>query len=277
MNGFLAWWRAWSAMSFKELIVMTRYPLEFVASFGQIFLIVAMVTLAGLVFAPDGPTPATDRSQTVGLTVYGFMLFMFFTETLWTIGYNIRREQKQGTLEQLYLSPASRTASLVSRVTVVLIWTALLSIGLAGLMSVIVAPVPVHNLLAGLIILGLALCITFGLGFAFAAVTLRVRETSQLLATLSQFAFLLLCAPFVPFAGMPPWLQAISRLLPLAYGVDAFRSTLLGYPPGFPELAPLGTEVMILVVFAVLMPTFGLWLYGREEERARQAGSLSEY
>jgi len=35
------------------------------------------------------------------------------SDTLWTIGYNIRNEQVQGTLEQLYLSPASKFASLV--------------------------------------------------------------------------------------------------------------------------------------------------------------------
>jgi len=41
-------------MSLKELTIMTRYPVEFVASFGQVFLIILIMTLAGLMFAPAG-------------------------------------------------------------------------------------------------------------------------------------------------------------------------------------------------------------------------------
>ena len=53
---------------------------------------------------------------------------------------------------------------------------------------------------------------------------------------------LVLCANFFPFAALPPFLLKISRLIPLAYAVDAFRSTLMGFPPGFPELAPIKLE-----------------------------------
>ena len=57
------------------------------------------------------------------------------SDTLWTIGYNVRHEQVQGTLEQLYLSPASKFASLVSRVINTLVWTGLLSLAGGALMA----------------------------------------------------------------------------------------------------------------------------------------------
>lgn len=276
LTGPAAWLSSLLAMSRKELTIMLRYPVEFVASFGQVFLIVIILTLAGLMFAPRGVRSGGD-SATAGLVVYGFILFIFLSDTLWTIGYNVRREQKQGTLEQLYLSPASKAASLISRVTVTLAWTGLLSIASAALMSAMIGSLPFENLPLGVFVLIMALSGTFGVGFAFAALTLRIKEAGQTMANLLQFAFMLLCAPFFPFAALPAWMQAIARLIPLAYGVDAFRSTLMGYPAGFPELAPIGAELVIVTLFGLVMPILGLWLYRREEDRARRTGSLSEY
>ncbi|MGH2521194.1 MAG: ABC transporter permease, partial [Anaerolineales bacterium] len=209
-------------MSRKELVIMTRYPVELVASFGQVFLIVIILTLAGLMFSRGGVSNAGESSYTAGLVVYGFILFMFLSDTLWSIGYNVRREQKQGTLEQLYLSPASKFASLLSRVTVTLVWTGALATTSAVLMSVLIGQLPFANLPLGLFILLMALCGTFGTGFAFAALTLRVRETGQTLANLFQFGFMVVCAPFFPFSVLPSWILPISRAIPLSYGVDAF-------------------------------------------------------
>lgn len=266
-----------AAMARKELLIMLRYPVELVSSFGQVFVIVLVLTLAGLMFSPGGLANSTQNSQTAGLVVYGFILFMFLSDTLWGIGYNVRREQKQGTLEQLYLSPASKFASLLSRVTVTLAWTGALCVTSAGLMSSLLGRLPLANLPLGLLVLALALSGTFGTGFAFAALTLRVREAGQTLANLFQFMFMVVCAPFFPFSALPGWLQAVSRLIPLSYAVDLFRSTLMGYPPGFPELAPVPVELAIVAAFGVLMPVLGYWLYRSEENRARRMGSLSEY
>lgn len=277
LTGPAAWLSDLAAMSRKELTIMTRYPVEFVASFGQVFLIVIVLTLAGLMFAKGGVQTAGTSSTTAGLVVYGFILFIFLSDTLWSVGYNVRREQKQGTLEQLYLSPASKFASLLSRVSITLIWTGLLSIGSAWVMSVLIGRLPFANLPLGVFILAMALSGTFGTGFAFAALTLRIREAAQTLANLFQFVFMLLCAPFFPFAGLPVWMQYLSRAIPLSYGVDAFRSTLMDYPAGYPELAPIGAELVIVTAFGLLMPILGYWLYRREENRSRRKGTLSEY
>lgn len=275
LTGLSARWTAFAAMARKEFTVMTRYPVEFIASFGQVFAIVSVFTLAGLTFAGQGP--ASWTGPTAGLVVYGFVLFMFLSDTLWSIGYNIRREQTEGTLEQLYLSPASKFGSLVSRVVNTLFWTGLLSVAGSGLMAWMIGSLPVANPWLGLYILAMSLSGTFGVGFAFAALTLRLKETAQTLANVMQFAFLVLCANFFPFSALPPFLEAVSRLLPLAYCVDAFRSALMGFPPGFPELASPAVELVIVTVFGLMMPIVGYWLYRWAELVARRQGSLSEY
>ena len=276
-TGVAAWWTALVAMARKELTITLRYPVEFIASFGQVFLIVIMFTLAGLMFSRGGMENVGSGSATAGLVAYGFIPFLFLSDTLWTIGYNVRREQKQGTLEQLYMSPASKFASLLSRVVVTLFWSGLLSIMSVWVMGALIGRLPFENLPLGVFILLMSLSGTFGVGFAFAALTLRVREAGKTLANLFQFIFMVLGAPFFPFSALPHWLQNVARFLPLAYCVDAFRSTLMGYPPGFPELAPIGIEVIVVVLFGLLMPPLGYWLYRMEEDRARRVGSLSEY
>ena len=275
LTGPTAFFSVLSAMAWKELTIMLRYPVEFAASFGQVFLIVASVTLAGLMFTPRNGT--NNDSSTAGVVVYGFFIFMFLSDTLWTIGYNVRRDQKQGTLEQLYLSPASKFANLLSRIAVSLVWTGLLCIMSAGLMSLLIGNLPVYNVPLGLLVLVLTLSGTFGFGFAFAALTLRIKESAQTLINVIQFTFMVVCAPFFTFKVLPDWLIAITRFIPLSHGVDAFRSLMMGLPPGYPELAPIEVEIAVVAVFGLVMPAIGYWLYRHEENVARRAGSLSEY
>ena len=267
---------AFAAMVRKEFIIMLRYPVEFIASFAQVFLIITILTLAGLMFAPQG-VQTESSSEITGLVVYGFILFIYLTDTLWSIGFNVRREQKQGTLEQLYLSPASKFAALASRVAITLVWTGLLSILSAVIMSALLGELPFENGPLGIFVLLMALSGTFGTGFAFAALTLRIKESAQTAVNMLQFGFMVLCAPFFPFSALPEPLLWVSRLIPLSYGVDAFRSTLMGYPNGFPELAPIEVELIIVTLFGLIMPLLGFWLYRRADDEARRRGSLSEY
>jgi len=263
------------AMAHKEMLIMTRYPVEFIASFGQVFLIVVIFTLAGLTFSQT--SQGSNDSTTTGVVVYGFILFMFAGDTIWTLGYDVRREIIQGTLEQLYLSPASKFANLISRVVIVLIWTGLLCVASVFLMIILLGQLPFNNGLLGGYLLATSLLGTFGMGFAFAAFALRFKEAAQPIAILLQFALLIFCAIFFPFSSLPPTILIVSRLIPFSYAVDAFRSTLMGYPEGFPELASIEVEILIVTGFALIMPLAGYYLYRLAEKHARQRGGLSEY
>ena len=51
----------------------------------------------------------------------------------------------------------------------------------------------------------------------------------------------------------------------------------MGYPAGFPELAPIGVEIVIVSLFGLLMPLVGYWAYRVAEDHERRSGGLSEY
>jgi ABC-type multidrug transport system permease subunit len=82
---------------------------------------------------------------------------------------------------------------------------------------------------------------------------------------------------FFPFAALPSWMLWISRAIPVSYAVDAFRSSMMGYPPGFPELATIEIETIIVTIFGLVMPVLGYFLYRRAEDATRRKGSLGTF
>ncbi len=260
----------------KQLLVMVRYPVEFVSSFAMVFLIIMMFTLATLMFSAPG-SAGNGPGLSGGIMMYGFILFMFLSDTLWTIGLNVRWEQYEGTLEALYLTPASKFAVLVSRVVLSLVWTGLNMLAGVAFVQFVLGRLPFHNPGLAAYLLVMALSGTFGFGFAFAGYTLLVKETARMTVNFLQFGFMILCAMFFPFSALPSPVRMISAMIPLSYAVDAFRSTLMGFPPGFPELAPLEAEIIIVSGWGLLMPIFGYWSYKWAERRVRTTGGLAEF
>ena len=62
-----------------------------------------------------------------------------------------------------------------------------------------------------------------------------------------------------PIALMPNWLQAISRVNPLTYMIDALREMMIGQPGQF----GLPFDFAVLVTTAILMLIIGASLYKR--------------
>jgi ABC-type multidrug transport system permease subunit len=81
---------------------------------------------------------------------------------------------------------------------------------------------------------GLGLTLAFGMAFSwvmiYLALALRTAEATQAAGQTLMFLLTFLSSAFVPLATMPGWLQAIARLNPVIYAVDALRALLVGGP-----------------------------------------------
>lgn len=263
--------RAFLTMSKKHFIVMTRYPINFITSFGVILIFTMMFVLAASMFsASDGDTSAFS-----GVIAYGFIMFMFLTSTLWDIGYTIRDEQMQGTLEAFYLSPVNKFSNMISRIFASFVWTALNSVAAVLLIWYVVGDIEAANILMGLYILFVSIMGFIGVGFMFSAITLKLKESAALLANFLQFFFMILCAMFFPFSALPDVIvNYISKLIPISYSVDSFRAAMTGRQP---ELMGMGAELVIVTLFGILAPIIGYLVYKKIENMSRVDGSLSEY
>jgi ABC-2 type transport system permease protein len=262
------------AMVRVQAILISRYPANLAAGLMVSFGGVLALALAARMFTPSG----TDAANTlVGAMFYGYLLYVFVSDSLWRIGFSVRQDQIQGTFEGLYLTPAPKFASLVARVVPQFAVTA--AGGLLALLAAnwIFGGLPMSNLPLAAFILAGSLAGTFGLGFMFAAYSLVAGDSAESTGNFIEFALLVVCAMFFPFGVLPEPARVVSRLIPISYCVDAFRSTLMGLPAGWPELAPIETELVIVVVYALATPLLGYALFRAVERRLRRQGKLGQY
>lgn len=264
-----------SAVARQEMSRMLRFPAESASGHAQLLLIALTWSLIGLLFVTDG-IEAAVRATANGMVVYNFIWILYLVGTLWSLGCYLRPAGGEPRLGKRLLDPAARFADLTSNVAIALFWTGILSSISVAVMSVIVGEFPFKNGLLGLFILVMTLSGTFGSGLAAVSATRYLGDRTRTVLYVMQFALVLLCAPFVPFADLPATLQSAARLVPLSYGVDAFRSALMGYPNGFPELASIEVELVIVIFFGIIMPFLGFQLFQRAEKHAGTRGKLSK-
>lgn len=268
-QGFMMWWNQFVSMSKKEFTVLTRYKFSFILSFFQVFLIMFLFTAAALIL-----TPPDKADYGVGLMFYSFVLFIFLSTALWDIGNSLREEQYQGTLESLFLSPISYFSTLVSRIFTNVLWTGLNVLVTFFFMSFVFGKLPLANLGLSLIILFLSLFVCFGFSFGFAGLALRYKESMNTFTNFLQFFLMIVCAMFFPFSALPEIIQIISRLIPLSYCVDLFRTTMIGVSP---ELLPFEIEFGVVLISAIILPILGILFFRRTIEKAKREGNLAEY
>jgi len=248
--------QSFRAMLKQQFQLLTRYPVNLIANFLLVLVMVIVVTLVVVMFVP-----AEAGSTTRGITLYGFVM---------TVGLSVQREKIEGTLTGLYLTPASRFLSLLSRAVVTLAWTTIACVGGLLVAQAITGPLPLYNPGLALIILLFTVSGLVGLGFAIAGLALHFGESIELVANILEFSLIGFCAFFFPFAILPRALQTVSRLIPLSYSVDAFRTVALGL--GQPELLPLGVELVIIISTGIVAPLLGYAIYHLNEKKARQQG-----
>lgn len=269
MKGFQLWWNQFWSMTKKEFTVLTRYKLSFILSFFQVFFIMFIFTVAALIL-----TPPEKADYSVGLMFYSFVLFIFLSTALWDIGNSLREEQYQGTLESLFMTPISYFSTLVSRIFANLVWTGLNVMVTFFFMSVVFGKLPFTNLGLGIVVLILSLLVCFGFSFGFAGLALRYKESMNTFTNFLQFFLMIICAMFFPFSALPDIILLFSRIIPLSYCVDLFRTTMIGVPP---ELLPFELEFIIVLISAILLPIFGILYFRRTVQKARREGNLAEY
>jgi ABC-2 type transport system permease protein len=77
----------------------------------------------------------------------------------------------------------------------------------------------------------------------------------HLLMNLALFPLLFFSGAFFPVDGLPPWLEALARINPLSYAVDAML--LAAYADGSDGYFGLAVDFVVLIALAVAAYAFG--------------------
>jgi ABC-2 type transport system permease protein len=172
------------------------------------------------------------------------MLTMLFTAMA------IVREREQGTMEQLIVTPIRPLELIIGKVLpfVLIAFLNLLEILFVGVWWF---GVPIHgNVVLLLELSSVFLLSSLGLGILISTVS-KTQQEAMMLTFFILLPSIFLSGYFFPIDAMPPFLQLVSKLVPLTYVLIIVRSIILK-GVGFEVLAG---EVAALAVFGAVVLT----------------------
>jgi len=162
----------------------------------------------------------------------------------------IVRERERGTIEQLIVTPLRSGELILGKIApyVIIAFFDTLEILVVGTLWF---GVPIRGSLTLLLALtGLFLVGSLGIGL-FISTVARTQQEAMMLSWFTLLPTVFLSGFFFPLAAMPPFLRAISYVIPLRYYLIIIRSVLLK-GVGAASLVP---EIMALAVFGAVIMT----------------------
>jgi ABC-2 type transport system permease protein len=218
---------------------------------------------------------AAGRDTVDGVSAAGFLLVGVFgmalwSTSVWTSGYTVEWERSEGTIQSLFLTPASRTAVVLGYgFGAMLLWVVPTSLILMLLTVATGATFnvgdPVAVVAAGLALVGAAQA----MGYLLAGLFVLTRR-ANMFANFVQSPIYLLSGMVVPLDQLPDWLRWFSYGFPFSYGMTALRAALLDGA----SFDAIGAELALCLATSVLAIIGGAVLLRRVEEVAKRGGQF---
>ena len=270
-------------MSYYLLKISLRYPINFVADFAELALWIMVFYLPILLFLPKsgdfaGVSPAL-------FTLWGFFIYLFISDTIWTIAGGLRYDQITGILEQNFLTPINEFLYPLARLIRIFIRDFPIMLTFPIIFWVVTGEFLAKNIPLALYILAISIIGLIGFGYLYAGFVISMKR-SAMSANVIQFIVMIFSAVFYPFRSLPESMLVISKLLPFSYYIDLFRTTMIGIEPELIEkeiiigniiLTPFWTELIIIHVLSIIFLVIGLLTYKVMVMRAKKLGTLHMY
>ena len=175
---------------------------------------------------------------------------------LTALGSALSREKEDGTITAVMLSPI-RTGSFLTGKMLSQLIRSLIQSAVVVILVILLFHMSFNgNILLTAAILILGIFGFLGLGLLVTALT-KDQETSQLLLNLVFFPMLFLSGVLYPLQELPAFVADIAKVLPLTYGVQAFRQVVVFNAP----IGSVWPSMLILFLFgavslAIAVPVF---------------------
>lgn len=271
--------RAFAAASLKELRILRRYPgtiISFV--FWPIALPLAFVFQAEAFSGGRADTAAafaarTGTGEVAGFLFVGWATYMWLSLILWGPGTSLRTEQVRGSLEAIFLTPASRLVVLFGPAISQLVWAiwifVVVGVALWIGFGVTIGPAEAVRAL-GVVLVGVPAL--YAIGALFAAVVLRFGQVHALVQGVRGL-FTAVCGMSFPIVVLPDWAQVVALSLPPTYLIADLREVLL-IGSG---LGRIVGDLAILAAMGAVLACLAIIAFGRTEQFARRGGRLAQY
>ena len=271
--------RAFFAAGLKEVRQQRRYPTLFL---GQLFwpmLLPAFWVLMGRAYSGNDPQALAafaERAGSSNVAIFvfvGYAMYNWLSALLWGAGTALRQEQLRGTLEAVFVTPASRLVPLFGPGVGTLLPMALTfaSNFLALRFFFGIFP-PIGAVIQATVIVVLGIPALYAIGALFAASVLRFGEVAPVVQ-LIRGMFVLACGITFPVAMLPLWAQVWAKILPPTYIVDDIRRILLRGE----TIADVAGDVAIVLSLAVVTGILAVAVFRYLEMSARRTGMLGQF
>ena len=279
MTSALADLRALGAAGLKEWRLLRRYPSMFIGFlFWPIALPVSYVLQAqgfagDSAAARDAFATRAGTADVAGFLFLGWATYMWISMILWGPGTALRTDQIRGTLEAVFMTPASRLVVIFGPVVSQVVWAVwMFSIVGVVLTAFFGVPIGIPEALRALAVIIVAVPALYGLGALFAAVVLRFGEVGAMVQAV-RGVFTVLCGMSFPIIILPEWARTVALTLPPTYLIADLRHVLLSGA----DLVELVPDLAILLGLGIGLCVLAVFAFRRTERHARRGGSLAQY
>lgn len=270
-------------MSKYLLRISLRYPLNFVAGFLELTLWIIMFTIGMLLFS--SPERIFEGASPALFTLWGFVIFIFINDVIWSIGGGLRYDQVTGILEQNFLAPINEYIYPLARLFRAYIEDIPLILLIPIVFWLLTGDFIARNIIASIYVLLISILGFIGFGYIYAAATIHMKR-SALVSNIFQFILMVFGAIFYPFSSLPDQIIIISKLIPFSYYIDSFRAMIIGITPELIRsevklmglsLSPVAAELLIIHAITIILLITGLKTYKYSIEIAKKKGTLHLY
>ncbi|HLA92797.1 MAG TPA: ABC transporter permease, partial [Actinomycetota bacterium] len=215
-------WRGTWVVAYREL-------LRFVSERSRILSSFAMPLLFLVIFGAGFTNVIGTLAPGVNFIQFmypGIIAMTVLTSSLFA-GISVVWDREFGFLKEILVAPIGRTGIVLGKAigaTFVALLQALIMLALAPILGVSLSPGLVAGLIPLVVVISLGLS---GLGILIASF-MTSQQGFQVLIQILIFPLIFLAGVFFPVNAVPLWMEVISKINPLTYGVDAIRQLFLG-------------------------------------------------
>ncbi len=250
------------------------YRVQTVFTFvGLVIGIVPLYLVAQALQPVMGTSLSQEGDQYFAFLVSGLVVFAFTRTAVNALAGEVGTSISTGTLEALLGTPTPLPTLLAGLIGYQFVFTFVRNLFVMLVAAALGANVLWHRgpVMVGILVLIVAAYLAVGI--LCAALIVAFRSAGPIGAGVLT-ASSMLGGVYYPTTVIPSWLQGVSTLLPMTYGLRAMRRAMLEPGVSYGDLAP---DVAVLAVMAIVMLAASVYAFGLALRHARRAGSLSQY
>jgi ABC-2 type transport system permease protein len=257
----------------RDFRIERSYRLAFLVQFGGSFSTLVSAGFLSHLVPGDQASLTRYGSDYFTFVLVGMAILGYFSVALGGFSASLQQEQEQGTLETLLASPTDpRLLLLFGAMWPFLFATLQLVVLFAAGGVLFHAKIASSHLLLAAGILILTVTAFSAMGLAASSLTIITKRTGPVISLLAA-TFSLLGGVLYPISVLPRALQIAAEALPMSYGLDAIRRSLVAHP----NLHAIGIDALVLAIFSVVLVPLALQCFRWAVDRARRNGTLSHY